>query len=203
MTTALLVLVCVLAVTVFVMFSALIEMFHQLKQVRDHLEMFDKPRPVELAPGAIGSTPSTVGLPGILDDAGEAVVLFLSNRCQTCFQLADSLRGALPAKLWLVVLPVGGTDAAEFTNQFELRGERVLVDGEMQIATKLGVDSTPIAIGVSTGRIQQARSVPSVRQLRAMLSTQSPSPVDSAELVGGEAENAVDRKPETKSSFYS
>lgn len=177
MTTVLLILVCLLAVVAFIQFGALIEMFHQMQQVRHHLDMFDTPNPMELGPSQ-GIRPSELGLPAQLDGSGHAVVLFLSNKCKTCFDIAATLAGgALPPSVWLVVVPVAGGDASEFVDQYQLRGERIMVDDGELIVSRLGLDITPAALTIKDGRIEQAQTVPSPRQLYAML------PVDTARRV--------------------
>jgi hypothetical protein len=167
-TLALLILNCLLAVVVFVMFGALTEMYQQLKQVRDHLQMFDTPSSIELA-GAEGRMPSEVGLPAELDTAADERVLFLSNRCETCFTLAQTLAGGvLPARLWLVVLPVSG-DAKGFVEEFDLKGPRILVDDQEQIIQSLGLNMTPAMLFIKEGRLAEAKSVPTTRQMFMML----------------------------------
>lgn len=173
MTTVLLVLVCLLAAVVFVQFGALVEMFNQLQQVRRHLDMFDMPNQIDLG-AAQGLRASAIGLPAELDDAEHAMVLFLSNKCQTCFTLARALAGgALPPSLWLVVVPVSGGDASEFVREYQLFGERILVDEEERIVSRLGMDVTPAAVIMKAGHVQEAHTVPTARQLFAALSSVS------------------------------
>ncbi|QKW34521.1 hypothetical protein HUT06_11195 [Actinomadura sp. NAK00032] len=168
MTLALLILVCVLAALVFIAFSALVEMFHQLKQIREYLEIEDSPVLIDLGDAA-GTVPSAAGLPAELDTAGRATVLFLSNKCRTCFTLAAALQGRVrPPGLWIVVVPVLG-DAAEFIDLFDLRGERVVLDEDEHVVNRLGIDATPAAVLVEDGRMVKAHSVPSSRQMFAAL----------------------------------
>ncbi|MBO2459002.1 hypothetical protein [Actinomadura violacea] len=168
MTLALLIIVCLLAALLFVAFCALVEMFHQLKQMREYLEIEDSPVLMDLGP-VQGEAPSAVGLPAELDEARDALVLLLSNKCRTCFTLAAALQGRVrPRKLWVVVVPVLG-DAAEFIDMFDLRGERVVVDVGERISGALGIDATPAAVLVRDGRLTKAHSVPSSRQMYAAL----------------------------------
>jgi hypothetical protein len=167
--TVLVVLVCLLAAAVFVQFGALVEMFNQLQQVRRHLDMFDTPNPMELGVSQ-GLPPSEIGLPQSLDGVEQAVVLFLSDRCKGCFDIAARLAGgALPASLWLVVVPVAGGDASDFLARYQLGGERTIVDIDEQIGGRIGLEVTPAALVIKNGRIDQAQTVPSPRQLYAML----------------------------------
>jgi hypothetical protein len=171
-TTVLFVAVCLLAIVVFILFGALIEMYQQLTQVRDHLDLVDSPSPVGLGKLA-GAAPSSVGLPSELDAAKHNVVLLLSNKCQTCFNLAQELSGGtMPAGLWVLVVPIFGGNADDFLEQYQLRGERVLVDQDQRIAERLALDTTPAALIIRDGTLDRAQTVPTVRQLRAIL----PSP---------------------------
>lgn len=172
MMTAILVLLVLFAIVMFVGFGALIEMFHQLRQVRAYLEMVDKPTPLDLG-ASWGVTPSTVGLPEPLDRADFALVLFLSDKCGTCHTLAESLQTqGLPPIMWLVLEPTSG-DATDFIERYRL-GERLTVDDDERIAAKLGLTITPAAIAIEHGRMVRAQTVPSTRQLYAAMPTAAP-----------------------------
>lgn len=158
----------IFAVILLLMLSALVEMYHQLRQIRNYLELVDKVTQLELEL-KLGPQPSSYGLPAELDTAGVGIVLFLSNRCETCRTLAQSIRdGAVPDELWVVVEPVYN-DADHFVAEFGLRGERVLVDTDGLIAENLGLDVTPSAVVVESGSLVRAQTVPSLRQLHVLL----------------------------------
>ena len=73
----------VLALFVAILFGALVEMFRDVRQMRDALGILDRPLNVDL--GHVGGTrPSSHGLPRELDVQQSAIVLFLSERCETC-----------------------------------------------------------------------------------------------------------------------
>ena len=98
------VVLCIFGGTLFIQFGALIEMYQQLKQVRHYLEIVDTPTPIAL--GSLeGARPSDIGLPAALDEAAQAMILFLSNKCETCSIIARSFAGTLPDGLWVVVVP--------------------------------------------------------------------------------------------------
>jgi len=168
MTIVLLVLVCLLGVVVFVQMGALIELFRQVQQIRNHLDLVDRPTPIDLG-RAQGAAASTVGLPAGLDDASAAMVLFLSNKCATCHAIAASLSHAIPANMWIVVEPLVAEEGESFVKAFRLGGERTIVDQGGRIADRLGLDITPSAIFVESGRLKRAETVPSTRQLFSML----------------------------------
>jgi len=169
-TVALLVLVCLLGALVFVQLGALVELFRQVQQIREFLDLEDRPAQLDLGK-ARGLPASAVGLPTPLDDARSAVVLFLSNKCATCRSIGAALKGAVPQTMWLVVesLSSDDADADAFVQEFQLSGERTLVDPAGRIAARLGLDITPSAIVVEDGRLHQAKTVPSSRQMFAML----------------------------------
>jgi hypothetical protein len=157
----------VMAVALTVMFGAQVEQFDQLKQLRRVLELEDVTTPVALPHGR-GLLASQVGLPAGLDHMPEARVLFLSTKCSTCFVLAEAFRGGVipDTTTWVVVVPVTGP-VNEFMERFELSGERFLVDQTLAIVNSLGLDVTPSMVRISEGRVVEAHTVPSVRQLKA------------------------------------
>lgn len=165
---ALAIIVFILAVLTFVLFGALIELFEQVKQLRRFLDLEDRITPIDIG-DRVGELPSEFGLPPDLDTAGSGLVLTLSTKCATCQTLAATLRGGrLPPDTWLVVVPVIG-DGREFIDAYELHGERVLVDEGQRLTRGLGIEVSPSALFVSEGRLAGAQTVPSVRQLRAIL----------------------------------
>lgn len=173
MMAAVVVLLAAFAVVMFIQFGALVEMFHQLRQVRLYLEMVDKPTPLDLGV-SMNATPGSVGLPSALDRADFALILFLSDKCGTCHTLAESLRTqGMPSIVWLVMEPTSG-DASSFIELYQLRDRLVVDDGE-HIAARLGLTITPAAIAVEHGRMVRAQTVPSVRQLHAAMPTAAPA----------------------------
>jgi hypothetical protein len=148
--------------------GALIEMFEQIKQVRIFLDMVDRPLSLDLD-SSLGLEASTVGLPSALNDAERAMVLFLSNKCTTCRKLAATIAGgSLPLAMWVVIVPVMG-DAEDFVDEFQLRGDRILVDEGQRIASQMRLSTTPAAVFVENGRLARAQTVPSVRELYSAL----------------------------------
>ncbi|MFJ2029146.1 hypothetical protein [Streptosporangium sp. NPDC087985] len=166
MTTVLLIVICLMAVVLFIQIGAQVELFEQVKQIRGYLDMEDKPTPVEL--GTLeGQRPSDFGLPASLDESDRAVVLFVSNKCETCRNLASALRGgAVPPSMWVVVVPVSG-DGNEFIAEFQLYNERVILDEGERIVGSLGLDLTPVALHIAEGQLTRAHTVPTVRQMYA------------------------------------
>jgi hypothetical protein len=164
-----------LALLIFVLFWALVEMFRDVRQIRDALGILDRPMEVDIG-AAAGTNPGSHGLPQQLDDAASALVLFLSDRCATCRILAAAMGGALPAGLWIVVEAASDDAAAAFVESHGLapglRNGRVIVDSEGAIAARLGLNMTPVAYRVERGLFKDAATVPSMRTLSSMI----PSP---------------------------
>lgn len=168
--------VAVLGLLVAVLFAALVEMYRDIRQVRDAVGILDRPLNVEL--GAVaGTRPSEHGLPAALDSAASAVVLFLSDRCGTCHSLATSLARPLPSGLWIVVEGRNRASADAFVERYALSTGvsegQVLIDRDGEIAERIGLQTTPVGFRVERGILTEATSVPSSRYLSSIL----PEPV--------------------------
>jgi hypothetical protein len=170
----------ILALLVFVLFTFLVELFRDVRQVRDALGILDRPLPVDIRPVA-GTPPSRYGLPGQLDDEPFALLLFLTDKCVTCRVLASALGGTLPAGLWIVLEAATGQAAEEFREKFALAPgpgeERVFVDPEGAVAGRMGLKMTPVGYRIVNGVFTEATSVPSVRYLASILPTPAEGPV--------------------------
>jgi hypothetical protein len=180
MATAALIAVGILSLLMFVLFSVLVELFRDVRQIRDALGILDRPLTIDIG-SVTGTTPSSYGLPRQLDDERSALLLFLSDRCATCRVLAASLGGALPAGLWIVVEAATGQAAAEFIETYRmarsLGGERVSVDPAGAIAGRLGLNTTPVGYRIENGVFKDAGTVPSMRYLVSTLPTPSEAPI--------------------------
>ena len=95
MVAALTVAVGLLALLVFVLAGAVLELNADVRQLREVAGILDRPLVVDIADVA-DTRPSSHGLPRVLDATASALVLFLSDRCATCHALAEGLRGELP-----------------------------------------------------------------------------------------------------------
>jgi hypothetical protein len=162
-----------LALLLAVLFGALVEMFRDVRQIRDALGILDRPLSVDIGEVA-GTRPSVHGLPRDLDSAASALVLFLSDRCDTCRALAAGLAKPLPENVWIVLEAHSPDSAATFLGAHGLaRGttlaERVVVDVAGEIAGHVGLDTTPICFRLQDGVIDHATTVPSSRYLTSIL----------------------------------
>jgi hypothetical protein len=175
MVTLTLVLIAVLAIVNFLMFGALVELFRDVRQLRDIVGVLD--RPLHLGIGRVaGTAPSLYGLPGALDSTNSAVVLFLSDKCSTCRTLAASLEGrSLPLGLWVIVEAATENAAQAFVETLGLNTQqadgRVLVDVDGAIASRIGLDTTPVGFQITNGRVVEATTVPSVRYFQSIVPT--------------------------------
>jgi hypothetical protein len=168
-------LVAVLAILVFLMLGAVIELFRDVQQLRDALGILD--RPLDVALGRVaGGSPTAYGLPAALDEAHFAIVLFLHDSCGTCRSLAAALDGRVPEGLWLVIEARDRVVAEEFLRRYGLSegdSRRVVVDEGQRSADRLGLDIASVALRIQNGTIVSASTVPSTRYLRSIL----PSPL--------------------------
>lgn len=161
-----------LGLVVFVLCGVVLELFRDVRQLREINGVLDRPLDVDLEEVA-GTRPSQHGLPEALDAAASALVLFLSDRCATCHALAGGFNGVLAPGLW-VVLEARSPDAAtEFLARYELTptstAGRLLVDVAGRIAESIGLRTTPVGFTVRDGRIVSASTVPSRRYLTSIL----------------------------------
>lgn len=172
MATVALISVGVLALLVALLFGALLELYRDVRQLRDVAGILDRPLDVEVGQAA-GTRPGAYGLPPALDSATAALVLFLSDRCGTCRALAAGLAKPLPAGLWVVLEARDPQSAAAFLETHGLTGPatagRVLVDVASQIADRIGLDSTPVGFRVENGVLTGATTIPSSRYLTSIL----------------------------------
>lgn len=155
------VVVAVVAFALVVLLSAQVELFRDMKQVRELTGMIDRPFPLDL--GAMqGRSPADLGLP-----TKNGAILVLSDRCGTCRSLAAALDGAVPQHLQIVLSNPGGR-ASELPTVWDL-GDRAIDDTDGSIMAALDIKVTPAAISVFDGVMTEAQSVPSARQLHELL----------------------------------
>lgn len=161
-----------LALFVAVFFGALIELFRDVRQIRDAMGILDRPLKFDLG-HVVGTRPSFYGLSRELDTLDSAIVLFLSERCGTCHALAASLPRSLPNGLWVVIEGRTPAGASRFAEEYGLVDERVTIDVNGAIAESIGLNTSPVGFRVDNGVFTTATTVPSSRYLTSIL----PEPV--------------------------
>ena len=172
MATVALISVAVLALLVFLLFGALLEMFKDVRQLREAVGILDRPLTVDVG-GVAGTRPSMHGLPQALDSVPSAIVLFLSEQCATCRSLAAGLVRPLPEGLWVVLEARDSSSATSFLDSYGLTSRtsdgRVVVDVAGKIARRIGLNTTPIGFRVVDGLLTHATTVPSSRYLTSIM----------------------------------
>ncbi len=153
--------VAVIAFSLVVLLSAQVELFRDMKQVRELTGMIDRPFPLDL--GVMrGHSPADLSLP-----TKSGAILILSDKCGTCRSLAAALDGAVPPHLQIVLSNPGGR-ASELPTVWDL-GDRAVDDTDGSIMAALDIKATPAAISVVDGIMTEAHSMPSTRQLYEFL----------------------------------
>lgn len=170
---AALIAVGVLGLLVFALMGVVLELYRDVRQLRDVAGILDRPLDVDL--GDVADTaPSLHGLPRALDSAASVIVLFLSDRCGTCNALAAGFHHeGLPSGLWVVLEARSPQSAEEFLTRYNLTaantGGRLLVDAAGTIAERIGLRTTPVGFRIQDGRIAGATTIPSRRYLSSIL----------------------------------
>jgi len=176
--------VAILALVTFALAGVVIELYRDVRQLREINGILDRPLDVELEEVA-GTRPSAYGLPKGLDSAASGIVLFLSDRCATCHALAGGFNGALAPGLWVVLEARSPQSAQEFLDRYGFTATsaegRLVVDAAGVVAERIGLRTTPVGFRVQDGRLVSATTVPSRRYLSSILPTRvrlerSPSP---------------------------
>jgi hypothetical protein len=150
--------------------AALVEVFRQLGEIRDALNLRDEPIPLSLKSGELTTT--AIGLPSIVAAEPRAIVIFLSSKCATCLAVAEAFRGGSPATVWFVLQTT--PPPATLLEMLAESSERIVFDDGELIATRLGLNVTPSVLSVSYGEISRAQAVSSARQVLAMIPTVFP-----------------------------
>ncbi len=171
----LLALVAVLAVGEFLLLGALTEAYREMRQLRQHSGMLDNAAPVDL--GQVrDALASEVGLDAGLDRAAIATVVYLNDRCGTCRAIVGSLNGVIPDGMWLVVIADTADDgyvwlATGGIDRNSIEAQRVMVMPPDEVERRLGMLVTPLVIEIENGRLDRAKTIPSIRQFYALASS--------------------------------
>jgi hypothetical protein len=150
------------SVAIFLVFSALVEVFKTLEQIRSQTGINDLPIPFDINAEAVGSA----GLPEGIQTAERALLLVLSDRCGTCDQIAAGLEGRLPDSLWLLVAPRSQESGSKWLSRHGLTDTpRLILDYSDDIARTLGIQISPAVLRFRDGRAVAAHTLPTARRL--------------------------------------
>jgi hypothetical protein len=145
---------------------ALVDQYKGILQIRDRLELRDAAIDLDVADSTVQA--ADIGLPAVFSSRAGIVGLVFSTRCGSCFTVAEGLKGRVPDGAWAII--VGSQDqVSEFCDRVGLAGDRVLLDIDGQITERLKIRTFPSALLFASGKVTAAKSVPSYRELRNVL----------------------------------
>jgi hypothetical protein len=147
---------------------ALVDQYKGLLQIRRDLSLVDTPYDLGLvddeAPRA-----SATGLPKAFDAEELVVIAVFSTKCASCVTVAQDWRGRISEPTWALIAAGSEDQAREFQRTVGLPSDRVLIDVDGRIASNLKVRTFPSAVVFSKGELKTATTIPSYRQLRALI----------------------------------
>jgi len=151
---------------------ALLEVLKQIGQVRQRLDLDDRPIPVGI--GQTAGTEFTHRVGPLEAGVQTAVLVFLSDDCSTCRTVAAGLAEIIEtAEPGVQVVPiVHGRDrqsAEAFMLDANLRREWGIVDEDDEIAISLGLNLRPVALVVLDGIVTDAAMVRSPSQVEQVV----------------------------------
>jgi hypothetical protein len=170
------ILILVCAMVLAVVCGALVEVFRQLADVRTVLRLDDRPLPLQLERPDEDVT--ALGFPDELALLPEAILVFLSARCASCFSIAHSFKGGAPDSVWFV-LEADGSDVEKIREPLKQSAERIVVDRDGGLAHAVGVEITPAVVSLEYGRVSSARAVSSFRQVTSLVPAVTPRVAES------------------------
>lgn len=164
------VVLAILSAAVALLAAGLVEVYAELRQVRDVLRMQDEPLRVSL--DTLGREVAELvpdpPEPLRLDLVRPNYVLVLSNSCSICHTIGSGLASSsTPWASALTVLVASDSENGgnEFASAVGLDSKGVFIDNQGKYAKQLGVDSSPTVVRVERGRLTAAANLTSLRQL--------------------------------------
>jgi len=172
MMVALAVVTAILTVIVAVEAAALAEMHLQLEQVRAQLKLSNDPVPIFT--DSLGKLYADLlaGVPGAPPITDQGAVLFLSDTCVTCRDLATHLGELAPDEcdpLWLLVEAPDAQRGQELLGLSAFVADRSAVDEHAEVAHALGISQSPVVVAIRSGVVLSAAAVSNVGQLASYL----------------------------------
>jgi len=151
--------------------GALVEVFRQLSDIRERLDLDDRPLPLTLS--SADMTAADLALPAAVERLAEAIVVVLSRKCATCLAIAQSFAAGAPETAWFL-LQVPTDDLEGSADMLSGCRDRVVVDVDSQISKVAGINVVPSVLTLRWGRVDRAQAVSSVRQVMSLIPTVRP-----------------------------
>jgi hypothetical protein len=160
----------VLSAAVALLAAGLVEVYAELRQVREVMRMEDRPLGVSLETVGHEVAELLPDPPPVLrlDPAHPSYLLVLSHTCAICRAIGSGL--AISSPPWISALAIlvasdSERSGNEFARSLGLDSQRLVVDSRGVYAKKLGINSSPTIVKVETGRLGAAANLTSFRQL--------------------------------------
>jgi hypothetical protein len=148
---------------------ALVDQYQTLELIRTSLKLEDNPAPIPIRmDGSI--KPSFVGLPPELDAQPHLALLFLSVSCTTCRSIAEGLRPKELEYVWIVLQQAHSSEEGRaWLEGMKVPVDRATIDVDERVARAIGIDVVPSVVLYRSGEAFLAQTLPSLRQLRPLL----------------------------------
>lgn len=160
----------ILSGAVVLLAAGLVEVYAELRQVRDVVRLQDQP--LRLSLDTLGQEVADLlpdpPAPLRLDPGRANFVLVLSNTCSVCHTIGSGLASAKPpwaAAITVLIACDTERGGKEFATRVGLNGPRLLIDDLGRYAKQLGVDASPTVVMVDHGHLAAAANLTSLRQL--------------------------------------
>lgn len=158
--------VCVLATVLVFVCAALVEVFSQLRDLREVTELDDRASPLTLAEDAERDA-SALGLPEGLVEAPRAAVILLSSSCAVCGAIAKEIGSSVVPTVWYAT--ADDDPRSRVTAALVHQEDRLLPDMGERLRMEMGIDIVPSMLLFEAGTLRHAYAVGSVRQARAVI----------------------------------
>jgi hypothetical protein len=169
-TVVIVIVLAVLACAVALLAAGLVEVYAELRQVREVLRMEDRPLRLNLETAGREVAELVPDPPQVLrlNPERPSYLLVLSNTCSVCRTIGSGLIATNPpwiSDLRVLVASDSEAGGKEFARSLGLEGERLYVDAMGYYSKQLGVNSSPAVLKVENGRLGAAANLTSFRQL--------------------------------------
>jgi hypothetical protein len=174
-----LIVVCLAALAGLVVIQGLVllEMVRQTSQIRQALDLDDRPVPISLGELAGRQLPEPAR--DLVAGSGNGVLVLLSTDCTTCRLVASGLRELVDRfadqRIVAILQAYSHDEAAEMMAAYGLADQEVVVDLDRRYGEAFSVALRPSAIVVRDGIVSEGAVVRNARQLQKLLEAIGPS----------------------------